>query len=129
MPFAQHAEQCPEHLSCTVIVGEQGGREVWRSHMSDFVPPEVRINLDYPDLNDRRGLTPKSLRWRLADLEHLEHLGWDAETHRRVAYHAAARGLDTIANLAAKAKSTPPDLRSEAQAKGWDRQLPPGRTV
>lgn len=94
--FSQHAYQCSAHNGCSVIVGFQGDRPVWESHMHMDVPPETRINLDYPEVHDKRHADPKQhkkVSWRLAEKHELEHLGWDDDTHHHVAYHAHRKGL------------------------------------
>lgn len=129
MAFSQHAERCSDHPGCTRIVGEQNGREVWRSCAPDTVPPEVRVNLDHPDVEDRRGRQPKQVRWRLPTPDEAQGLGWDDETVRMVAYHARARKLTTDTEIEQHLGVEAAGLDTEARAKGWDRHGPANKST
>jgi hypothetical protein len=90
----QRAEDCAEHENCTVGIGLEGDRELWRSHMTADIPVEVRLNPDHPEIEDHRGgRGGRKLRWREADDEEARKMGWTEEDRQRVRSHARARKL------------------------------------
>jgi hypothetical protein len=122
MSLVQHAEDCPDHAGCTVIVGVRGDRVIWRSHMRRDIPVGVRLNIDDPVAGRHR--------WSLASPEHAATIGIDPEQHRRLAFDATARDLFTQQELAAIRDVlgvTAADLQVEANEKGWDRDTPETR--
>lgn len=85
-----HEDGLPD---CTCLVHEHdvANGVISTSHMHSDVPPEVRLNIDYPEVEDRRQGSPVKRTWKLAADEHLHHLGWSEEDRRRVAYLASAK--------------------------------------
>lgn len=112
----QHAESCPDHADCCRIVWLEGQRIISESHMGAWVPAGARLNPDYPEALQGGA----SLRWELAELEHLDDLGWDVETRRRMAFLGTKRQLLTREEVARKLDVSPEAIENEAAAKGWD---------
>lgn len=107
---------CDEHEGCAVIVGYQFGREVWRSHWDAALPPETRLNPDFPDAVDYRdplraepdegarlrampaaAAGGRKVKWRLPTDGELDHpaavaLGWDKGIQTRMAAYAFTKG-------------------------------------
>lgn len=123
MAFLQHANVCDEHETCTVIVGEADGHEVWRSHMPATVAPEIRINVDYPEIEDRRGPQRARLPWRLARDDEAQQLGWDDEMRRRAAFAAtiSATNPATAREMAGEFGETPEQFAADAVDRGIHR--------
>lgn len=119
-------EDCPDHENCIRHVGE-GQNEVGEfrteSHMSSLVDPSFRLNLDYPDADDRRqgAATIDRVLWALADdaAIALDEFPWDERERRRVAAVAAVKGLGLVTELAAIAKVDAVELVAEARAQKW----------
>jgi hypothetical protein len=119
---------------CTALVYEHDkDRGIYStSHLHSDVPPEVRINIDYPEIEDRRGGKKQKLKWRLAEREHLRHLGWSDEDHRRHAFltlakeQAKPRGRnadrDAMLTMLRKDDGSPvtiEHLKDEAEFRRW----------
>ncbi len=108
--FSQHAYECGTHPGCTVIVGFEGTRLLWESHMHAAVAPEIRVNLDHPEVHDKRHTDESKHEvkaWRLANPQEAKEMGWDDEIHHAVAYHAHRKGLVTEVEAVSKLEAVP----------------------
>lgn len=91
--FIQEVRDC-ENEDCTDIVGILDGEIVWVSHAPSDIPPEVRLNLDYPEVEERRkGKPKKKLRWREPSAEEAAAMHWTEGDRARMREGARKRGL------------------------------------
>lgn len=64
-----YVTECKDHVDCLVIQQGDFPAEAgsWRSHAPATVRPEVRLNLDQPEIEDRRVRAKKgsTLRWAM----------------------------------------------------------------
>jgi hypothetical protein len=111
------------HENCTVIIGYKDGEEVWRSHWSSEMPPELRIHPDVPADDYRAAKNRRASEYRKAPsnrdgakrltfrlptdeelkLDSVKGLGWDASWRSVRAAHLARDGSLSQAEAARQA--------------------------
>lgn len=123
MTYTQWFDDCPDHDDCIRHVGEgtnEQGAFRTESHASADIDPAFRLNLDYPDSDDRRTGAAKAdrVQWALADDAAIasESFPWTDDDRRQVAVAAAAKGLSSVAELAVIAKVDAVALEADVQA-------------